>query len=105
MRAGRRNRKITIQRLTSGRGDYGEVTEDTWATHKQPFANVKQISGGETIQGGQVDAKATHMFTIRKTDVTPADRISYDSRIFNISRVINPEERGIDQQIIAIEDV
>lgn len=104
MRAGKRTKKITIQRSTDARGSYGEVTE-SWATLSQPYANIKPMTGGETIQGGQVDAKVTHMITLRKTDVTPDDRISYSGRIFNISRVFNPEERGYDQVIMAIEDV
>ncbi len=104
MMAGRRNKKVIIERSTAGRGSYGEETE-TWATLSQPFANIKPLSGGETIQGGQVDAKVTHLITIRKTDVTANDRINHGGRIFNITRVLNPEERGVDQKILVVEDV
>jgi SPP1 family predicted phage head-tail adaptor len=104
MRAGRRSKKVTIQRSTPSRGDYGEEVE-AWATLSQPFVNIKTISGSETIQGGQLDSKSTHLITLRETDVTPADRILHGSRVFNIVSVMNPEERGYDQVLQVIEDV
>ncbi len=104
MRAGRRNQKVIIQRSTPTRGSYGEEVE-VWATLEQPWVHIKTVSGGETIQGGQVDAKSTHLITLRKTDITPADRIKHDGRIFNIIKLINPEERGLDQQVLVSEDV
>ena len=104
MRAGRRSKKVTIQRTTPTRGSYGEEVE-VWATLSQPFVNIKTISGSETIQGGQVDAKSTHLITLRKTDITPTDRILHGSRVFNIVSVMNPEERGFDQVVQVMEDV
>ena len=104
MRAGRRTKKIIIQRSTPSRGDYGEEVQ-AWATLSQPFANIKTVSGSETIQGGQIDAKSTHLITLRETDVTPNDRIKHGSRIFNIVKVMNPEERGFDQVLQVSEDV
>ncbi len=104
MRAGPRNKLVTIERSTDTRGDYGEVTE-SWATLSTAWANIKPMQGGETIQGGQVDATVTHVITLRKTDITADDRINHDNRIFNITRVLNPEERGADQVILAIENV
>ena len=104
MRAGRRSKKVTIQRSTPTRGDFGEEVE-AWATLSQPFVNIKTISGSEVIQGGQIDAKATHLITLRKTDITPADRILHGSRVFNIVNVMDPEERGFDQVVQVSEDV
>ena len=104
MRAGRRNKKVAIQRSTPTRGDFGEEVE-AWATLSQPFVNIKTISGNEVIQGGQIDAKSTHLITLRKTDITPADQILHGSRVFNIIKVIDPEERGFDQVVQVSEDV
>ena len=104
MKAGRRNKKVTVERMTAGRGDYGEEIE-TWATLSTAWVHIKPLSGDEKIQGGQVDAKATHLITFRKTDITPADRITRSSRVFNIVNVFNPEERGYDQQVLVFEDV
>lgn len=104
MKAGRRNKKVTIQRTTPTRGDFGEEVE-AWATLSQPFVNIKTISGGETIQGGQIDARSTHLISLRKTDITPADRIMHGSRVFNIVSVTDPEERGVDQVVQVVEDV
>jgi len=104
VRAGLRNKKVIIQRSTAGRGTYGEETE-IWSTLSQPFANIKALTGGETIHGGKVDARVTHLITLRKTDITATDRINHGGRIFNITRVLNPEGRGVDQQVLVVEDV
>jgi len=104
MRSGQRKRKVVVERLTSARGTYGEQTE-TWATLASHFANIKPMQGTETVQGGKIDPKVTHLFTFRKADITPADRITVDGRVFNISRVLNDESRGTDQLVTAIENV
>lgn len=104
MRAGRLKRKVTIERYTTARGDYGEEVE-TWATLLAVWASIEPMTGTEAIQGGAVDAKVTHMITMRHTDITPADRITWSSRTFNITRVLDIEERGKKLLIEAIEIV
>lgn len=104
MRAGRRSKKVIIQRSTPTRGSYGEEVE-SWATLSEPWVNIKTIAGTETIQGGQIDAKSTHLISLRDTDVTPNDRILHGSRVFNIVKVMGPEERGFDQVLQVSEDV
>lgn len=104
MRAGQRNNYVIIERATDTRGDFGEVVK-TWATQERAWVNIQPVAGGETIQGGQVDAKVTHKITFRDADVTAADRINHGGRYFNITRVFHPEGRGADEVALAIEDV
>lgn len=104
MRAGRLRKKVTIERYTTARGTYGEETE-TWATLLSVWAAIEPISGGEAIQGGTVDAKVSHMITMRYTDITPADRITFSGRTFNLKSVLDREERGVKLQIEALEVV
>ena len=104
MRAGQRNQKVTIERYTVTRGDYGEELQ-TWATLSSQWVNIKSVSGGEPIRGGKVDSQTSHLITLRETDITTKDRIVHGTRIFNISRVISDEGRGFDQQVLVFEDV
>ncbi len=104
MRAGRLRKKVTIERYTATRGSYGEEVE-TWATLLAVWAAIEPASGTEAVQGGAVDAKVTHMVTMRHTDITQADRITWSSRVFNIVRVLDRQERGTELKIEAIEVV
>lgn len=104
MRAGQRDKKITVQRATITRGDFGEEIE-TWASLGDHWVNIKSVSGGEPIRGGKVDSQTSHIVTFRKTDLTTKDRILHGTRVFNISRILNDEQRGIDQQVMVYEDV
>lgn len=104
MRAGRLRKKVTIERYTTARGSYGEEVE-TWATLLSVWASIEPMTGNEKIQGGAVDAKVTHMIKMRDTDITPADRITWSSRTFNITKVLDVSERGRELVIEAIESV
>lgn len=104
MRAGQLRKKVTIERYATARGSYGEEVE-TWSTLLAVWAAIEPISGSEGIQGGALDAKVTHLITMRHTDITQADRITWSSRTFNISRVLDIGERGVKLQIEAIEIV
>ncbi len=104
MSQGQRNQKVIVQRATITRGEFGEEIE-TWATLSEQWVNIKSTSGGEPIRGGKVDSETTHLITLRETDITTKDRILHGTRVFNISRVINDEGRGFDQQVLAHEDV
>lgn len=104
MRAARRNRRVTIERSTPTQDDFGAEVEG-WATLKKVWAHIKPIGGGEREQGGRVDAQVTHEINIRKTDITPQDRIVHGVRIFHINRVLNVLEDDREIMIEAIEDV
>ncbi|MCP5017106.1 MAG: phage head closure protein [Ketobacter sp.] len=95
---------MTIERSTTARGDYGEEVEG-WATLKIVWAGIEPLSGGESIRAGAIDSSVTHMITLRFTDITSADRITFGARVFNLVRVLNHHNRGIKLQIEAKEDV
>jgi len=104
MRAGALNKRVIIERKTDARGTYGEPVA-TWATLLTVWAGIKPVSGNEQVQGGQLDATATHSITMRHTDILSTDRINFGGRIFNIVSVLDQEERGRELKIMAIEDV
>lgn len=104
MRAGKLRHLVSIERAAKTRGEYGEEVE-TWAELRNAWVEIKPISGSETIQGGQVDARVTHQIAMRHGEIVNSDRINFSGRIFNLTRVLDIHERGRELLILAIEDV
>jgi len=87
MQAGRLDRSIVIQKNTPTRSGTG-AEKQSWATFATVWAEVKEVSGGETFRGAQIVAEATKVFLIRhRTDLTTKMRISYDGDIYDIHKM------------------
>ena len=81
MKAGKLDRRITVQRKTSTQSDSGQPL-DTWATLVGPrWAAVAPVRGDERFTAPQYAAKQQTEFKIRWSqdvaDLTPLDRIIY----------------------------
>lgn len=88
MRAGRLDRLITIQRKTSAVDSFGEPIE-TWATLVTVWSEMIPVRGQERYAAMQEIAEIDTVFKVRfRTGITPLDRISYDSRIYDITHVL-----------------
>lgn len=78
--AGKRDRRIKIERYTTTQNGLGEEIE-TWSALATVWANVVPISDGERIEAQQVNASISTRFTILYStdvdDVNPKDRIEY----------------------------
>lgn len=94
MRAGKIDRKITIQRKTSNESNSGEVIE-TWTDLSTRWASIAPLVGTERLIGENLIAKEQVQFRTRWADViadlSPQDRIIYppttsptDKEIYNI---------------------
>jgi SPP1 family predicted phage head-tail adaptor len=92
MKFGRMDSRIAIERTTTTTNAYGERT-NTWGTLATVWADViyRDGSGSETIQSAQVLSKQPVHFLIRYSttvaDVSPKDRVSYNSKLYNIEAV------------------
>lgn len=88
MRAGRLRHRITIEQNTPTRDSFGTEVE-AWSTLATVWSRHEVLSGGETIVQRQAGASLNHRFTIRRrTDVTPAMRVSWSGRYFDIAAVL-----------------
>lgn len=81
MRAGRLDRRITIQRKTLAQSTSGQEVE-LWNTLvARRWANVSPVSGDERFSAPQYAAKEQVVFSIRWSgevaDLSPLDRIIY----------------------------
>lgn len=97
MKAGKLDRKIVIQRYTGGSVDaFGENTSGSWGTFITVSASRKDVSDSEKVSAGQVNAVRMSRFVIRSSansrTVTPVDRVSYDSKIWDIHGIKETNE-------------
>lgn len=103
MRAGALRHKITIQETTESRDSVGSVI-NTWSTFLTARAELNPRIGKEYFDSDRLNADNTVLFRIRyRTGIGTKQRISWDSRIFNITSLINLRERNKEILILATE--
>lgn len=82
------DRRITIQRSTSGARDgYGQPAI-TWADLATVWARRMDVSDGEKVTAGQRESARLSRFVVRSSTTTKAvtakDRLSYDGATWNV---------------------
>lgn len=99
---------ITIQRATNTFNAARELTQ-TWAalaSLPNDWAKIEPFGGTEELDDEMIRATLTHRITMRyRSDITVKDRILFESRVFNIERIINTEDRNVEMVILATEQV
>jgi SPP1 family predicted phage head-tail adaptor len=83
MRIGRRDKKVTIQRMTQGRNSYNEIVPE-WTNLYTVWAHLKTLSGKEALSSEQIVASNTAVFNIRYRFLTTQDRVLCEGRIYQI---------------------
>lgn len=92
----------TVDRTTAG---FGEPTEN-WTTLATVWASVEPLSGEEFFQAQQENAEVTHRVRLRfRSGITPKHRLKVGTRILDIVSVIDPEERGLELELLCRERV
>jgi SPP1 family predicted phage head-tail adaptor len=86
--------RITFQQMTSTL-DAGGGRAISYSTFKTVHAHIKQDSGREKYEQGVLEAKKVFTFTIRFiSGLTEDMRIIFNSKSFNITSIINDDERN-----------
>jgi SPP1 family predicted phage head-tail adaptor len=96
MFAGSLDRRIVIERATATTNGFGEAVL-TWVPLVEVWAHVMEVPDGEVWRAAEVQATITTRFQIRynattKT-ITPKDRIVYEGKTFDISRIKELQRR------------
>lgn len=87
MKAGRLNRRITIQEPTETQDDYGEAIQ-SWATYRTVWAEKRDLPGNEAFDADQIVAEAVTDWRIRHlSGLTRKMRISYGGDIYDIRSI------------------
>ena len=103
MKAGELRHRITIQQKTVTQDTAGVITE-TWADLVTVWAAIEPLTGREKFLAQQVYTDMTTRVRIRyRSGIDPAMRLKYNSRIFEINVVVNPEERNRELELLCTE--
>jgi SPP1 family predicted phage head-tail adaptor len=106
VKIGIKRHRIDLQRATKAQTNTGAI-ERTWATFGRVWADVNPLRGDEAQAAMQLEARTTHRIRMRRTPasatLTPADRIAWGGRLFEITGVIDIAERQREIEVIAAE--
>jgi SPP1 family predicted phage head-tail adaptor len=101
MRPGQRDKVITIQSKTMSTDSYGGQVE-TWADFAKVWANVWPLKGRELVAAQAAQSETTVRFNIRWiAGLTEAMRISYNSKLYDITGIIDVGEKHVEFEIMA----
>lgn len=105
MKIGRLRHRIAIEESIAGRDSFGaEISE--WRQFIKVWADVSPVSGREFIAFKQINAEISTKVTIRYiAGVTTEMRVLFDNRIFEITSIINPEEKNVSLLLMCKEVV
>jgi SPP1 family predicted phage head-tail adaptor len=103
MYAGRLRTVARIDRYEEVTDANGSIIKN-WSVLKSDLrCSIEPITGTENFIGDRISNEVTHKINIRYTDITPKDRIVYNSRVFDIVNVLNWKELNKDLTILAKE--
>lgn len=89
MEAGKLNRRITIQRKTAGTDAWGAPLPDAWADYATVWANVRHLSGTESIKAGADVSVVRASIRIRwREGVDAGQRVLIGSATYQIQAVM-----------------
>lgn len=93
MRAGRLNRRISLQSNTPTANTHGEPVA-AWTTYATVWAAIEPIQGQERYRAQVVTATMSHVVWMRyRAGVLPTHRILHGTRTFDILAVMDDEDR------------
>lgn len=87
-------KKVSIQRRNATKDTFGQAIQ-TWSDVLVCRASIEPLSGRELVAAQAINAETTHEIVIRyRAGITPAMRVLYGARAFNILSVLNQQERN-----------
>jgi len=91
---GRYPHRVILQRrerVSDGGGGFNV----TWVRYGASRARVAPISSTEVVFAQQIQDETTHNVTLPyRSDIKAADRLAFRGRVFEITQVLNNNERG-----------
>lgn len=97
--------RLEIQARTMAANSYGERVA-TWETVATRWGQVDPLNGRELWQAQSVRPDVSHKVTMRYYDgLSPRHRLKLGSRIFEITSVINIDNRKRFVDVTCIEEV
>lgn len=98
--------KITIQEFVEEVDEYGTPIESGWQDVMTVWASIEPIRGSEYIQLQNTQAELSARIRMRyRPDITPAMRVLYQDRVFDIQSVIDINEQHTHLELMCVEKV
>lgn len=92
--AGKRNKRVVLQRLVNAPTAGGETTDD-FITVATVWAAIEPLKGDEAWNARAQQATTTHMMSfVYVAGITPGMRAVHGSRIFQLESVVNVREEN-----------
>ena len=106
MRTSTLRHKEEIQELIETQDAIGNQMYE-WAKVGEAWAAIEPLKGEEYFAAATIQAQISHKVTMRPPgiEITPAHRIIFGSRIFEIESVINVEERNRELVLMCVEKI
>lgn len=105
MKRGARNKRIELQQAVAAKAASGAGVPE-WTVFAGLWAHIRTLSGHERFGAGQPSATLTHEVSIAYIPgVTPALRVLYDARIFDIKDVRDVDEAHLEIRMLCKEAV
>lgn len=103
MRAGRLDRRVTLQRLSVSRDGAGAALH-AYTDVATVWAAVEPVKGDEFAQADKTMSSVSHRLLLRyRADVEPTWQVLYGRRRFAIQAVLNSQESRRELQLMCRE--
>jgi len=103
---GKLRHRVTLQEYKEVLDQYGTPIDQGWQDVATIWASIEPIQGREYVLLQNTQSELTTRIRIRyRPEITPAMRVLYGTRVFNIQSVIDPEERHRELQLMCNEKV
>ncbi|NIF80141.1 phage head closure protein [Paraburkholderia sp. Cy-641] len=101
MRAGKLNRRVSLQKRGAARDTAGQPLVDGWTEIARLWANIRYLNGREYATSDTKVSGATASIRVRyRADLDATLRIVYRDAVFNILAVL-PDEQDRDHVDLA----
>ena len=99
------DKKVTFQTGTSVTDGMGAAGTTTWGDTLVCWVALWPLRGSETLENLKAEHTVTHRLRCWYSSViTPAQRIKYGKRYFEIVSLINPDEANVELELL-IEEI
>lgn len=89
MRAGTLSERCVIQRKTQGTDSWGAPLPEAWEDYASVWANIRFLSGTESIKAGADTSIVKASIRIRwRTDITAGMRVLHGAAVYDVEAVL-----------------
>lgn len=105
LRAGQLRDRVVIQQKTSGTDPWGAPLPEAWADYDSVWANIRFISGTESIKAGADVSVVRASIRIRwRQDVTAGMRVVAGAAVYDVEAVLpGPRREYVDLAVKRVQ--